>query len=108
MASQTVPEWPQTERCAGRWRALLPAQNPELGVRHTIAGDLGDTRASVPWAEKQLVVGIAGLELDGLRCEIGLFFPWDHQVLFHLLFQKGGISPFLTIFCTLAVEGKHV
>lgn len=98
MASQTVPEWAQTERCAGRWRALLPAQNPELGVRHIIAGDLGDTRASVSWAEKQLVVEIAGLELDGLQCEIGLFFPWDHQVLFHLFFQKGGISPFPTIF----------
>lgn len=92
MASQTVPEWAQTERCAGRWRALLPAQNPELGVRHIIAGDLGDTRASVSWAEKQLVVGIAGSELDGLQCEIGLFFPWDPKYFF-IFFPKKEESP---------------
>lgn len=103
LASQTVPERSQTERRAGPWSALLPAQSPELGVRRTRAGDLGAARAAVPWAEKQLLVGIARWSA-----------VWDWSVLplgqrrtFESFFQKGGTFSLPTIPWTWEVEGNH-
>lgn len=76
--------WSQTECCAG----------PGAWGKAAMAGDLGGSHASVPLAEKLVVVGLAGLDLDGLHCGIDLFFPWDSQVLLDLFLQKGGVSPF--------------
>lgn len=68
---------------------LNVVQALELGVRQQWLETSGAPMPWVPLAEKLVVVGLAGLDLDGLHCGIDLFFPWDSQVLLDLFFRKG-------------------
>lgn len=103
VASQTAPERSRTERRAGPWSALLPAQSPELGVRHTRAGDCGEAWAAAPWAEKQLLVGTAR------RSAVwdGSVLPLGQRSTFESFFQKEGIFSLPTVHWTWEVGGNH-